>query len=170
MITFIPYEPDHYRSLLELPCRRFGKYSQEYADALQKAGEAWSGFVSGQCIGCAGLVKVWDGRAMAWAVLSDQTGKYMRAITARTAKCIRESEYRRIEAQVATDFVAGHRWVQLLGFQYEARLRKWFPDGGDVDQYSLIRDEPLQKPQAAISDPRYWATSLLLEGPSVAAA
>lgn len=143
MIAFVPYEPIHFDWLMRRPCARFfgRKFEPEYADALERAGESWSGFVAGEIVGCAGLAQIWDGRAMAWAFLADETARHMLPITRHVTRVFRHAAYRRIEATVDPRFAPARRWAEMLGMVCETPtpMRKWTPAGDDALLYALVR-------------------------------
>jgi RimJ/RimL family protein N-acetyltransferase len=140
-VEFRPYQAGHFDLLMQKPCRRFfgGKFEPEYADALEKAGESWSAFVSGEIVGCAGLAQLWSGRAIGWAFLSDETAEHMLAITRKTKDVLQHSAYRRIEAHVDAYFPAGRRWAEMLGMSREGFMRQFSPNGDDMFLYALVK-------------------------------
>jgi len=46
---------------------------------------------------------------------------------------------RRIEAEVACEHEQGRRWVEMLGFEREGRMRSYWA-GKDFDLYARVRD------------------------------
>jgi hypothetical protein len=77
----------------------------------------------GRIIMCAGAVMIWRNRAFLWALLSDLSGAHMLELTRMGFQLLPTIRASRLEAIVRQDFDAGHRWLQLLGFQNET------PDG-----------------------------------------
>lgn len=105
-------------------------------------GDAWTAMVDGRPIGSAGVVEAWTGRAYAWALLAEDAGPHMLAIT-RAIRCfLARSPYRRIEMAVSAGFDAGQRWAELLGFTLETptAMRAYLPNGGDAWLYARIND------------------------------
>lgn len=106
---------------------------------LSEAGLAFTGLVDDKPIIMAGLVHEWPGRATAWAVVGADAGPHFAAIHRAAHHFLVRAPYRRIEAHVDVGFEAGVRWVKMLGFEMEAYLRAFRPDGADMLQFVRIR-------------------------------
>lgn len=78
-----------------------------------------SAWVGNRCMGAAGLVQIYPGRALAWALLSADAGPYLTEITRKAKQVIDLEPTARIEITVLEGFEAGHRWAELLGFVCE---------------------------------------------------
>lgn len=89
----------------------------------------------------AGVVRVHDGAATAWAVMAPGCWGHMGEMTRKIRDYLDGLNYRRIDMLVRADFAAGHRWARHLGFAREALLRCWAPDGGDMVMHARIRGE-----------------------------
>ncbi|PWR24984.1 hypothetical protein [Zavarzinia aquatilis] len=142
MIEIVPFIPSHLALVDLQPAQAEARalIAGDYAAALAEAGPAVSLAADRQLRGCMGLAWQWPGRAVVWAMLSDRIGPSgMVALSLRAARWLDSHDWRRIEAHVAPDHAAGHRWVSLFGFIHEARLRRYTPTGGDVDLYALTR-------------------------------
>lgn len=55
-------------------------------------------------------------------------------------------EVPRVTGLIRAENLNAQRFVSRLGFQYEGRMRKAFPDGGDLMLYGLLREEYLKHP------------------------
>lgn len=55
-------------------------------------------------------------------------------------------EVPRVTGLIRAENLDAQRFVTRLGFQYEGRMRKAFPDGGDLMLYGLLREEYLKHP------------------------
>jgi hypothetical protein len=55
-------------------------------------------------------------------------------------------EVPRVTGLIRAENLNAQRFVTRLGFQYEGRMRKAFPDGGDLVLYGLLREEYLTHP------------------------
>lgn len=131
-MKIIPFRPEH---LDELP----GQYAPGHGVALAAAGPAYSAVDGNAVIACAGLMKQWDERAIAWAIMAAETGRHMLAITRAVKRGMALHPFRRIEAAVRADFEAGHRWMEMLGFSVEApRMEAYTPDGADAVLYAKV--------------------------------
>jgi RimJ/RimL family protein N-acetyltransferase len=49
------------------------------------------------------------------------------------------TEFKRVEAFVDSDFEPGHRWIKMLGFEYEGYMKNFSPLGRDCLLYSRIK-------------------------------
>lgn len=108
------------------------------ADELAQA-ESWSGVVGGQVLAAAGLIRVWEGRATAWACFTcDIPGAAWPRMILFARQVLRQAPYRRIEAQVHAGFYPGHRLMRLLGFQIEGPAWAFNPDGSDAYHFARI--------------------------------
>ena len=89
---------------------------------------------------CAGLVEVWEGRAYAWAILSDNAGPYMLPLTREIRSKLAAAPFRRIEMAVDADFDAGARWAEMLGFRCEtpAPMAAYLPNGRAAYLYARV--------------------------------
>jgi uncharacterized protein YciI len=113
----------------------------EYVESLVRAGPCFAATDGSRVIGCAGVVEVWDNRAMAWALMSRDAGRQMLTVHRLVAGFLAQAKWRRIEATVDAGFEAGHRWMRLLGFTLETPepMRAYRPDGGDCFLYARVK-------------------------------
>lgn len=113
----------------------------QFKDCSQEAfGLAYTAMDNGKPVACAGIVEVWPGRGYAWALLSEQAGRWMVQISRAVRRAIALSGLRRIEMAVDADFVAGRRWAVMLGFILETPepMRAYLPDGRDAYLFSKV--------------------------------
>jgi hypothetical protein len=102
----------------------------DYGPALSLAGPAFSAFADGRLLGCGGCIEYGKHRAEIWALLDKDIGAHMRAVTRVVNGWLSVCPYPRVEANVATDFAAGLRWIKLLGFEQEGGEKlKFLADG-----------------------------------------
>jgi len=107
-----------------------------YAEMLIAAGPAFAGLARGRVVGCAGIVMLSAGRAHAWALLGPVCP--LVAVHRAVADFLDGQRLRRIETAVDSDFAAGHRWAEMLGFAREGRMRAYGLDGRDADLYARV--------------------------------
>lgn len=137
----ISYRPDHLRRLAlqerQADLARFiGR--TDYAEKVGEAGPAWSAMVGEEPIACAGFHLPWEGRAVAWAVLSQSAGRHMLELTRGVKRALENCPAERIEAQVLASFGPGLRWAAALGFRPEGLLRR-FCRGEDYQAFVLLK-------------------------------
>src|SRR5262245_17096827 len=103
---------------------------------------AITGYLDGRVIGCAGIAEIWTHRAIAWAVLSQDCGRRMLEITRHVREALELHPARRIETAVFSDFPAGRRWAELLGFTLETPepMRHYDDNGRSAWLYARVRD------------------------------
>ncbi len=108
-------------------------------------GPAFTGHEDGCPYVCSGVLPVWYGRWCAWSAISDLAGpKEMLWIHRHTLKFLDDVQsadperYRRIEATARVDQPDAMRWLGMLGFVYEGKLRCYDASGLDHIQYARI--------------------------------
>ena len=107
-----------------------------------RRGPAWTGWLDGRVIGVAGITLHWQGRAQAWCALAPGIPKPVwvgihRAVATRLAQ-LRELGVVRLEAETMRGFLAGDRWLRMLGFEYEGTMRCYGPGGEDFGRYARV--------------------------------
>lgn len=128
----VDFEPWHHMAIA-------GHDDSEWAENIAKAGPACTGMVGDKPVICAGAAIQNEGRAIIWAVLSQDAGPHMLSITRHVHEFLDSRPEERLEMDVLTGFAAAHRWAKMLGFVREGTRRK-FCDGHDFDLYARIRD------------------------------
>lgn len=109
-------------------------------DILARAGAAYTAFLDGKPVACAGLIAVHDSRAVAWAITSRCEKRVFARVHREIMRGLDQFPFRRIEAAVRADFTAGRRWLDRLGFACEAeRLEAYLPDGRAAALYAKVR-------------------------------
>lgn len=112
----------------------------DYADMLM-SGPLFTALEGDEVLACAGVAEVWTGRAVAWALISQDAGRHMFGVHRAVSGFLAQAPYRRIEAMVDAGFDAAHRWIRLLGFVCETPngMRGFNPDGRDSYLYSRVK-------------------------------
>lgn len=138
----IPFEPEHMETIMLQPAQQrfFTYFNKEYAKDLKISGPCFTGIKDGRVLGCAGLVKQWENRAIAWSLLSGDIGNDFISIHKAVVRFLNLSEYNRIEAFVDANFQQGHRWIEMLGFKCEGYMEQFNPDGGDAMLYARLKN------------------------------
>lgn len=141
MVHIEPFRPEHLTTLALQPSQTaFSRYfDPEYGPALQNAGPCFSAFEGDEVIACSGVVKQWDNRATAWALISENAGKNFVRIHKAVKRFLESTDFARVEAYVDADFEAGHRWIAMLGFEREGYMRQFTPSGGDAVLYARLK-------------------------------
>lgn len=97
---------------------------------------AWRG---GVCLGAGGVAKAWPTRGEAWLLLGADARPYMRPILRFLRTALDNHPCKRIEMTVLKGNATGHKFADLLGFEEEAVLEAYHPNGDDVVMYKRIR-------------------------------
>ena len=108
-------------------------------EPLADAGLVWTIEQDNDVICVCGLAPQWTNRAIAWAVLSDTSGKYFIKLHRIIKKLFNHVDYCRIEATVDIGFKQGHRWMKMLGFEPEGYMKAYTPSGDDQILYARVR-------------------------------
>ena len=102
----------------------------------EQAGPAHTGVAGDHVVICAGLMRINDYRAIAWAFVADTLPQHMVAAHKAVSRFLERQPFKRVEAFVEPESQAAVRWVQMLGFQLECAEKPFFlPDGGTAAEY-----------------------------------
>lgn len=116
-----------------------GQVTLERARVLAMSGPCFTGLDDdGNIVGCGGIAEVWEGRHMAWALLSVLSGRHMISIT-KTVRRLLLLVDGRIEVVVRHGFDAGDRWAKALGFKFHHHEEKFLPGGFDANIYARFQ-------------------------------
>lgn len=140
-MEIVPFDPSHMETLDLQDAQQIMLtwWTPEYARALKNSGQAFSGILNGQTIFCAGVARQWDNRGAAWSMIGRDAGAHFVQIHRAVRRFLDLCDIRRIEAYVDADFAEGHRWMQMLGFEREGRMRAFLPLGNDCDLYARVK-------------------------------
>ena len=109
----------------------------------QVPGKAFTGLVDGKPIACAGMMPMWRGRDLAWAFfgrdMPTRSWVFFAKHLRRAVDASLSNGTWRVEMTVKHGFANGCRLARLLGFNMEAVLAKYGPDGEDHIMYARTR-------------------------------
>jgi len=136
----LPLRPYHLREMTLQNSQAYAGplITDEYAATICKLGEAFAGMTHGQVVCCAGVLPQWEGRAIAWALFSKDAGRHLHGITKAVKQFLELQRIRRIETWVDATFPPAIRWIEMLGFQFEAEMRAYGPQGQTGLLYSRL--------------------------------
>ncbi len=121
-----------------------------------KNGPAFTGQVGDTTMICAGVLPIWKGRWEAWAAISSEVRKremlWIHRNVLKFLDNVQSCEpeiYCRIETTARADQPEAQRWLELLGFRREGRLRCYDASGIDHIQYARFpcRLTPARQPR-----------------------
>lgn len=92
-----------------------------------------------QILLCGGVLPTGPNMGLLWAVLSADAGSRMVWLHRATLRFLDIEPFKRIEATVEDGFPAGNRWLEMLGFEYEGRMRAYGAAGETHLRYARIR-------------------------------
>lgn len=138
----VPFEPAHIEAIMLQPSQQrfFTYFTPEYAVALKEMGPCFTAIEDGRILGCAGVIKQWENRAIAWSLLSGEIGNDFVRVHRAVARFLELCEFNRVEAFVDANFEQGHRWIKMLGFHEEGYMEQFNPDGGDAVLYARLKN------------------------------
>lgn len=142
MLTYAPFRARHIEAMniqddQEWVTRVYGQAELR----LLENPNAYTLYQDGVPIVCCGAFALSKVRGTCWAIMSSRiTPHLFREVHALGKQFLASLPFKRLEAVVATDFAAGHRWVKTLGFQLEAPcMRAYELDGTDCALYAKVK-------------------------------
>ena len=152
-IEIIPYEPIHAYSIIERNVREQDIWLSDYPDweiwaqGWKDGGPAYTLFIDGEIVGCAGIVLLDWKRGEAWTLFSSLLYKYagicIKVIQEKLEELVVEYDFKRVQALVNPDIEKAKKFMGHLGFQEEGLMRAFGPKNEDMIMFSRIygRDE-----------------------------
>jgi len=140
MFAVTPFIPAHLGliKLQKLQMQLSDWVSYEQASTLAQF-PSYTAFDGDTPIGAAGVMPIWQGRAQAWAFLSEMGPQNFIKCHRAVKHFLDGCEVRRLEISVDCDFKQGHKWAEMLGFTLECeRMQHYSPDGQDCASYVRI--------------------------------
>lgn len=140
-MEIVPFRPEHLQTIILQDAQSWmgPMLKPGYGEALVQGGPCFTAIADGQVLACSGVIRMWDNRDQAWALISSQAGPHFIGIYRGMRRFLDMHDARRVEATVDADFLEGHRLMRMLGFQHEGLMRAYLMDGRDCDLYARIR-------------------------------
>jgi hypothetical protein len=138
-MIIVPFKAEHLQALRLQPAQASSALLT--AAEAERVGTAYTAMSEGVPVACGGLFEIWPNRAIAWTYLGIDCGREFQALHRHVMHKIVTAPWRRIESYVDASFVNGHRWMRVLGFEYEGLLRSFMADGTDMALYARVRCE-----------------------------
>jgi len=145
-IAMVPFNPAHALNM------RIGDAASiairdnlNFADlmaAQAASGHAITVLLHGTPAACFGSVSIWTGLEEMWCVLEERARKYPLAMT-KIAIAYRDyrviaGNLRRLQLNVRCSDQRAFRWAKAIGFEPEAKMRRYGPDGSDFYLMSRV--------------------------------
>lgn len=141
-MEIVAFAPEHFRNLFVQPAQAImGPELQDevYARSLMAGGDCYTALSGGIVIACIGLIQHWPGRRYAWAFLANEIEHQMIPLHRSVKRWLHYRGSGRIETAVDCAHEAAVRWVEMLGFEREGRMRAWTQDGRDCFLYAKVQ-------------------------------
>lgn len=140
----VEFKPEHLESfkLQANQSMLSGELNYEYGKGLKESGEAFSCIKDGEIIACAGLIKVWENRLLAWALMTENalTPRVFLEIHKASIKLFEFNNDKRIEAYVDLNHKKAHEWIIKLGFELECKeMKRFLPNGSSQALYARVK-------------------------------
>lgn len=141
----IPYRPEHAAEVIAS-----GSTEPELAicpltitlmEMRTIAGPAYTWEHEGRIVGCGGMTIPYKGFGEAWAIYVHdikEIKSHPKAVYNKLHEVIAENEIIRCQIILRTDFPESIKYAEFLGFKFEAKHEKYFPDGTDAYMYVII--------------------------------
>lgn len=116
----IPFVAEHAPLLIVQPMQDLPPLAYAEAVALANAGPSYTALDDeGKPIAICGVIKQWEGRAVAWGLIGYNAGPHFVRITREVRRFLDTCRIRRIEASADARFPQSIRWLEMLGFKRE---------------------------------------------------
>src|ERR1700722_10432109 len=124
-MNIIPFRPEHLTQInVQAQQRRTISYlTTEYVQILAQ-GPAVTAVAEDRIIGCAGVVVQFMGMGTFWGGIAQDAGPHMLLMHRAARRLLEMPQLRRFEATSECDFPEGCRWLALLGFECEGRMKQ----------------------------------------------
>lgn len=130
----VPFQPEHLANLRAQSEQSIevSALTPQLAAGLAST-DAWTILDGDEPLFCGGVVE-YQGAAVLWAALSARIGMRMIIVNRMCQRYLR-AQTLRIETSVRTEFAAGCRWAELMGFKRGELLPHEGFDGSDHYRY-----------------------------------
>lgn len=89
-----------------------------------------------------GLVCLWPGVAEAWALTSDRVQErpieFHKTVRSLLRDHMKQMGLNRVHLTVPSGYAVGNKWAKALGFDAEAVLKSYGPDGSDHTIFRMV--------------------------------
>lgn len=147
MRSVVPFQQEHLARLMAQGVQR-AQIIQVSPEVLRTAammaefGPAFTALDGERVIACSGVITGGAPVGTVWAIVSAEASRHMlwlhRATERYLDALIASRRLRRLEATVEEGFRQGCRWMDLLGFEFEGRMRNYGDRGETHLRYARI--------------------------------
>ena len=145
-IALVPFNPVHTLNIRIGDAASIAmRENLNFADlmaAQAASGHAITVLLHGTPAACFGSVSIWKGLEEMWCLLEERARKYPLAMT-KIAIAYRDyrviaGNLRRLQLNVRCSDQRAFRWAKTIGFELEAKMRRYGPDGSDFYLMSRV--------------------------------
>jgi hypothetical protein len=141
MIEVRPFKPFHIdllraQGVQSAQLREISHVPATYASV--PPGPAVTAFDGDHIVLCGGIAIQALGRGQCWALMADQAGRHMTWLHYAVKRFLNMQRWQRLEASVEEGFGQGCRWVELLGFEFEGKMRGYGVNGETHLRYARV--------------------------------
>jgi len=145
-IALVPFNPVHALNIRIGDAASIAmRENLNFADlmaAQAASGHAITVLLHGTPAACFGSVSIWKGLEEMWCLLEERARKYPMAMT-KIAIAYRDyrviaGNLRRLQLNVRCSDQRAFRWAKAIGFEPEAKMRRYGPDGSDFYLMSRV--------------------------------
>lgn len=136
MIEVRPYK---FEDVLAFDPKEMGVKNQPDYEKWAKMNELGPGYtilVDDEIIACAGIRIFWEGVGEVWAIMSNDSSKYLRLILEEFGKrlefTIQELKMRWVQVSLNKNNEKGIHFAQHYGFKRKCEMAGYLPDGSDA--------------------------------------
>lgn len=135
----VPFEPWHVDHLGEPMEPGLGAHFSPSMLKYMRKEHTFTAFVGDKPVALAGTMVNWEGNYWFWGYLTKDCKPHMLSLI-RCCRSIMAGIKGRLTMTTPAGFEEGARLAKLLGFEFEAVLKRWGPDGKDHLSFCRIQD------------------------------
>lgn len=138
MVPFESYHLDLLRAqgIQSQQLREISLVPGAFASLPKPHGPAVTAFDGDRVIICGGIREDRPKFGTCWALMAADSGRHMVFLHRAVQRFVTMQTWMRLEATVEADFKPACRWVELLGFEFEGRMKRYGLNGEDHLRYA----------------------------------
>jgi hypothetical protein len=140
VVKLVDFEPQHLLMLKDIE-GRLGEGAEKEGEIHKRRGPCSTILIDDEIAACGGIHMFWKGTGEAWMAISRRHigGHLFKSIRNILDYWIACGPIDRVQAVTTTGWAEGERTMKFLGFEFEAVLHKFGPNGADKSLYARIR-------------------------------
>lgn len=146
-LAISPFEPEDLESI---SVRTFdlgwsdlvSTYTRDNGYVVENLGPAYTARLGGRVVFCAGIYMLWEGVGELWSIADESAARLAYEVYVWQRQLLKTEintgDFHRLQAHVALKWVSACRYVERLGFEKEAVVRKYGADCSDYILYGRV--------------------------------